>query len=217
MFCPKCGQSLPEGAIFCPACGFNMAQGYENAPESPAQNIVYPFEKAKKTLSDPLFLAIAILLSVSAAAGLLSGGLNILLAIFVVGVWMIYAGTMNENNDLIGRGLTLSAVVTKISYVITYVLVGIVLFLGVIFFMMCASLGDSLADLANYTFDTFDQAFQDAGLYVNFSAEQIDAFNEIIAFISTLSGVALGAIFLGFTVICSAISIVFNILFSKLI
>lgn len=209
MFCPKCGATLPEGSIFCPSCGFNLSSGFD----SPAENVVYPLEKAKKTFSDPLFLAIAILLSVSVAAGFFSGGLNIFLALFVVGVWMIYAGTMNENNDLIGRGLSLSAVATKISYVITYVLVGILLFLGVILFLMCASLGNAFGELANYTFDTFDQVMQDAGVYVNFTAEQIDIFNKTIQFISSLSGVAIGAIFLGITVFCSAVSIVLNVLF----
>ena len=61
MFCPKCGANLPEGSIFCPSCGFNISQANESSPYNfaPTTN---PFEKAKKTLSDPLFLAIAILL-----------------------------------------------------------------------------------------------------------------------------------------------------------
>ena len=210
MFCPKCGANLPEGSIFCPSCGFNLSSGFD----SPAENVVYPLDKAKKILSDPLFLAIAILLSAAVGAGFLGGGFDILLGLIVAGVWMAYAGVNGENTSLIGKGITLTSVIVKVQYVIVYVAVGIVLFCGLIVFLLFSSLGNSLAELGSYTFETFEQAAADMGFYIEATAEEIDYFNKIFAFFSSLSGFALGAIFFGITAFFSAVAVLFNVLFT---
>lgn len=210
MFCPKCGANLPEGSIFCPSCGFNLSSGFD----SPAENVVYPLDKAKKILSDPLFLAIAILLSAAVGAGFLGGGFDILLGLIVAGVWMAYAGVNGENTSLIGKGITLTSVIVKVQYVIVYVAVGIVLFCGLIVFLLFSSLGNSLAELGSYTFETFEQAAADMGFYIEATVEEIDYFNKIFAFFSSLSGFALGAIFFGITAFFSAVAVLFNVLFT---
>ena len=213
MFCPKCGQSLPEGAVFCPACGFNMAQGFDSPnPESaPAPDVVYPLDKAKKTLTDPLFLAIAILLSIAAVANVFYAGINILLVLIVVGVWMAYSGATGEDTGLIGKGISLTSVSVKIEYILVNVGIGLIVFCGIILFVVFANIGD----LAALSYESIEQAASDMGIYFDAEPELAELLHKLFTVMANLSGVVIGAIFFVITLICAGIALLYNILFTR--
>ena len=62
MFCKKCGMQLPEGTAVCPGCGEAVSGGLERGAAA-----------IKKMFSQPLYLAMCIVLSVAAVIGIKGG------------------------------------------------------------------------------------------------------------------------------------------------
>lgn len=209
MFCPKCGQSLPDGAVFCPACGSNMST--DGVCDTPC---VSPLDNIKKTLSNPLFLAIAVLLSVAAGTQMLFASFNILLILIVIGMWIAYAGATGENTSLIGNGISLASVSVKIEYILVFVGAGLIIFGGLLLFVAFSFIGNSLSELSNLTYDTLVEAAAEMG--ITFDAGPIAAkiIDMIFHILGSFSGMVIGLFFLIVTLIASGIMILFNLLFA---
>lgn len=210
MFCPKCGANLPEGSVFCPSCGFNLAGGFE----SPAEPAVSSFDKAKKFLSDPLFLAIAIVLSVAAGVNFFVSGLNILLILIVIGVWLAYAGATGENTGLIGTGISLTSISVKIEYVLVYIAAGLIFFSGLILFVSLASIGGSLGELSAEILAAVEEAIHGAGVSLEETSEILAIIEKAFSVLGNLSGVMIGLLFMILFTILGGIAILWNVLFT---
>ena len=209
MFCPKCGQNLPEGAIFCPSCGFNISQSFnadQTFESTYAAPQVSPLDKAKKTLSSPLFLAIAILLSISFVLKFYLATIDIILLPIVIGVWMAYAGATGEKTKLIGSGISLTSIAVKIQSVLIYILAGFILVVGIIFFIAFASIGETAGD---FIYDTFDQITSSSIV----EGEYTDSLELIFPLFGKISGTMIGGIIFVISLIFSGIFIVLNVLF----
>lgn len=210
MFCPKCGANLPEGSIFCANCGFNLTNGFD----TPASPVVYPLDKAKKTLSDPLFLAIAIILTVAAGAKLLVAGLDILLILTVVGVWLAYAGATGENTGLIGTGINLASVSVKIQYVLSYVAAGFVFFGGFILFVCFASIGDSLGELFAEILAVVEQTVHETGVSLEETSEILRILEKVLSVLGGFTGAMIGILCMVACILLGGIAILWNVLFT---
>ncbi len=211
MFCPKCGQSLPEGSIFCPSCGFNLSQGF--GYESPAPDAAAsPLNKAKKFLSDPLFITIAILLTVAAGVKLLMFSIDIFLIPIVIGVWMVYAGNASESTRLMGSGITITSIAVKVQYIVIHVVCGLLITTGVILLVAFASMG---AAAGSFTYETFEEAAAGMGITTIVEGGSSDALDAIFSLIGRFSGAVVGTFLFSVTLFVSGITILFNILFIR--
>lgn len=91
MKCNHCDYESEQEFKFCPLCGG------AGAVEATAQNTLG--EKFLAAMKDRLFLAICILLTVSAGVALFSGSFNVLSILMTVFIWLIYAASRKDTVD----------------------------------------------------------------------------------------------------------------------
>ncbi len=132
MKCIYCNFEHAEPFQFCPHCG---ADNRYSAPVSVAPVSVAPVnvaaERILPALKDNLFLAICILISISTGFSLISGSISVINILLTIFLWLTYSkGRKNivDSNHLKSISGTVFA-----SYVINFVLYGLVIFLGIIF------------------------------------------------------------------------------------
>jgi len=141
MFCTKCGSPLPDGAVFCPSCG-NHQGTYAPPYGDPAfGDTSVPFTECppvdnrkplREMASSGMFLAVCILLTVSLAASFFAGGINVLLLLCVIGIWMMYSSATSSAKGLMLKGLKLITVSLNIQYVLFYVAFVMFLIAGIL-------------------------------------------------------------------------------------
>lgn len=114
MFCKNCGSPVDNGAKFCKNCGGKITEAEEIKAETPVTEEVNA-EPSAITVSEPvssnsvkakleeifsgqIFLAFAVLLSVSAVFSLAVGSFNVITVLFVIFTWLAFAAA--KKNDL---------------------------------------------------------------------------------------------------------------------
>ena len=140
MFCKKCGMQLPEGAAVCPGCGEAVSGGFERGAAS-----------IKKMFSQPLYLAMCIVLSVAAVIGIKSG--NIFAVLFAVAAWLTYGNAVSKSAPLKAGGYKFTAVLLKIQYIIIWVAVGLIAVFGLVGGILFAFAGNVASYLAGGALD----------------------------------------------------------------
>ncbi len=123
MKCIHCGYESELNFRYCPGCG--QASPDMPAVRNPAADAILP------ALKDTLFLVLCILLTASCVASLLNGAvplLNILLTIFL---WLTYA--QSRKDIAASKHLRQISGTVYASYVISYVLAGLLILLGILF------------------------------------------------------------------------------------
>lgn len=70
MFCPKCGNKLPDEALFCDQCGTALSAGKKAETTTPAVSVAEPIEAKNQKLPVGIIAAI-LLIAVAAAAVML--------------------------------------------------------------------------------------------------------------------------------------------------
>ena len=152
MFCINCGKEIGESK-YCPFCGHSQEGG---APEmldgpgsyvpDPSEGTTYRFrgdgvaEIYRGVFRDPMFLAICVLMTASAALSFVIGSsesgkvtfsVGILEILYVIALWLIFAAARNESR-FSGTGLAIASGVVKATFIITCVVAGIILVCGVL-------------------------------------------------------------------------------------
>ncbi|MBE6587031.1 MAG: zinc ribbon domain-containing protein [Ruminococcaceae bacterium] len=210
MFCPKCGASLAEGAVFCHNCGYNLS----GVSQDPAAAPVSPLENTKTKLQNPLFLAICILLTVSAGVGFFFGSFDVLAILIVIGVWLVYAGSTGENTNLIGSGIKVTSVSVKIGYVLTYVGAGLIILFGLLCLLIFGMIGDAVGEFTTEIYAGFEEALMENHVDAETSAMMYEFIDAFIKAITELSGVVIGVILFVATLLSAGIMILVNVLFT---
>lgn len=120
MFCPKCGNEVPDLAVACPLCGNSLA----GVKVGTAGGFF------TELFSGNLFFAYAILKSITVGSGLVSGRLDILGILIVIASWLLYAAAKKGNvaGYRSPLGIFYGVVVTK--QVLVWISVGLIAFLG---------------------------------------------------------------------------------------
>lgn len=223
MFCPNCGNKLPENTDVCPACGAAIPQKNnipdENSAPVPAAGgdgnaIVFTgFETLKKVFSSSLFLALCIVISAAAALGIISETFDLYAILGAIACWIIYANA-KSSDPLKQSGYKFAAVITRIMYVINWVCIGLIAVSGAIvsalFFYSDSMLEQLLTSLNTY----FPNVYYD----LMSELEELTAeLSDVIApseFMSYASwGFAIAVIVVA--VIAIAVMIVYNLCFVR--
>ena len=141
MYCSKCGAEIGD-AKFCPICGTRQEGGYKGAAftqQGPAENVNIFTERVddgvrnrvadhlKDVFNDPMFMIIAILLTVSAAVGSISFesgrvhfGVGIISILMAISLWITFASA-KSSSGLSPSGPSFTSGVLKASYIINWV------------------------------------------------------------------------------------------------
>ena len=125
MFCPNCGQQIPDGSAFCYICGKELA-GRPNTIFQPApyQQANTVGDKLKKHLTSPLFLAVTILVTVATAISLLVS-FNIFLILVTIAMWVTYANAKSTAYPMSTSGLKFNYGLNMATFVINWVCVAV--------------------------------------------------------------------------------------------
>lgn len=115
----------------CHQCGFESELDYPVCPQCQAQLQVNPAARhILQALKDSLFLVICVLFSVSVVISLVAGSLSVPSILIVVFLWLTYAQSRKDIAD--AKHLRCVSGAVYANYVITYVMAGVLLVLGLI-------------------------------------------------------------------------------------
>lgn len=156
MICPNCGKELPDGIVFCTSCGAKLIpdapQNSVEAAQSaaPDANIApapdayaapapeyTQFDVLKAKVSSPLFLAICIVMTVLASLSF-----NLFAILGTIACWMAYANAKSATAPLKQSSYKFAAVITRIAFVLNWVLVGLLGILELFTFVFIAFAGN---------------------------------------------------------------------------
>ncbi|MGM9635573.1 MAG: zinc ribbon domain-containing protein [Candidatus Avispirillum sp.] len=140
MFCKKCGMQLPEGAAVCPGCGEAVSGGFG-----------YGAAAIKRMFSQPLYLAMCIVLSVAAVIGVKGG--DVFAILFAVAAWLTYGNAVSKSAPLKSGSYKFTAVLLKIQYIIIWVAVGLIAAVGLVGGILLVFAGNVASYLAGGALD----------------------------------------------------------------
>lgn len=140
MFCKKCGMQLPEGAAVCPGCGEAVGVGFERGAAA-----------IKKMFSQPLYLAMCIVLSVAAVIGIKGG--DVFAVLFAVAAWLTYGNAVSKSAPLKAGSYKFTAVLLKIEYIVIWVAVVLIAAFGLVGGILLAFAGNVASYLAGGALD----------------------------------------------------------------
>lgn len=159
MKCINCGNEIAENSAFCTFCGSPVSSAEQ--PEAPL-NAVH--QKMLDIFKDKLFLALCILVSASAGFSLISGNVPLLRILFTIFLWLIYAKAAKNMVDI--KNMRNVSGTVFASYVVTWVLIGLLGLVCVIGFIAFVVLGNSpeitsimseILTEAEYSIEGFDE------------------------------------------------------------
>lgn len=151
MLCPKCGKELADNALFCSGCGTRMEA---KAAPAPATSVTMEdfTAKVKNVFGSGLFLAIAILSTISA---LTVAGANIPATLTAISMWAIYIAAKSEKHTCL-FGLKFSSGILRAKSIINWILiVFLAIFLAIILIVvpMLKAAVESVQDEMNREFE----------------------------------------------------------------
>lgn len=198
MKCNKCGYECETDFLYCPGCGANVNAanetfGREQWQPDPNNTTINPaLFRLSAMFKDKLFLAICVLVSVSAGCCLFT--LNwvgiIFSTLFTIFLWLIYA--QNKNNIVDARYMQCISGTVFAQYVVNWVSVGSLAFTGFVamifsstvygngFFKMLFSFLDDYSDDFDELYDIFALGAQFIGIVIGFFCILIAAVVAII-------------------------------------
>lgn len=116
----------------CTKCGFESELDHPVCPQCQAEIRPNPAaQKILRALRDPLFLVICILMSISCAVSLAADALPLISILITVFLWLTYAQSRKEIAD--AKHLRCISGAVYANYVITYVVAGLIVIVGIIF------------------------------------------------------------------------------------
>ncbi len=133
MVCKKCNAEIEDGITFCPFCGEKAI--IDNEPVAEIITEAPPKNKILDMLSDKIFMAMCILLSVNVGAGVMNGSFDIFGILILIFMWIVFAGVKNgkdvRNNMRAISGTLFAEFVTFIALAVIFGLIFIVLIAAV--------------------------------------------------------------------------------------
>ncbi len=162
MFCPNCGQQIPEGSIFCPACGANLQY---QSPEAPPVNLEEQNTPGfasilRQALASSKFLAMCIIVTIAAllacapvtttdlTTGAVSSSSNFDLfgILSTIAMWITYAKAKSSDTIMSVGGLKFSSGIAKATWIVNWIVIVVFFVCGVIFIAAGPMIGSFLED-----------------------------------------------------------------------
>lgn len=136
MKCNNCGNEIVENSAFCTFCG---------SPVSPTEPTEAPTSAVKQKIlnifKDKLFLVLCILVSVSSVFSIANGNVPLLLILFTIFLWLIYAKAAKNTVDI--KNMRCVSGTVFATYVITWVLIGLLGLVSVIGIVFSLVIGNA--------------------------------------------------------------------------
>ncbi|MBR5451706.1 MAG: hypothetical protein IKV36_01790 [Clostridia bacterium] len=152
MICKKCKNQIPDGSLYCPVCGEPQTQPDTtniNGMPSAIAGLVSLF-------SDKLFFVATILMTVSAAAGFVGGGIPVFYILIAIAMWMAYAAVKNKNVMGLGTPLKMFSGISLAEYILGWVVTGCFGLGGISMLLGGAALGTVTNEYLKYIGDFSD-------------------------------------------------------------
>lgn len=189
MKCNNCGNEIVENSAFCTFCG---------SPVSPSEPTEAPtsavHQKILDVFKDKLFLVLCILVSVATVFSIANSNVPLLLILFTIFLWLIYAKATKNAVDI--KNMRCVSGTVFAAYVINWVLIGLLGFATVIGAIITLAIG-STAEFEN----TINQILSEYDFSVN-------GFDSLLALTTGSIMIIAVVAFIIFLVICVIAAIV---------
>lgn len=189
MKCNNCGNEILENSAFCTFCGSPLTS--VEATDTPVSAVK---EKILNIFKDKLFLVLCILVSVSTVFSIANSNIPLLLILFTIFLWLIYAKAAKNTVDIKNMRCVSGTVFAV--YVINWVLIGLLGFATVIGAIITLAIG-STAEFEN----TINQILSEYDFSVN-------GFDSLLALTTGSIMIIAVVAFIIFLVICVIAAIV---------
>ena len=189
MKCNNCGNEIVENSDFCTFCG---------SPVSPSEPTEAPtsavHQKILDVFKDKLFLVLCILVSVATVFSIANSNVPLLLIMFTIFLWLIYAKATKNAVDI--KNMRCVSGTVFATYVINWVIIGLLGFATVIGAIITLAIG-STAEFEN----TINQILSEYDFSVN-------GFDSLLALTTGSIMIIAVVAFIIFLVICVIAAIV---------
>ncbi len=152
MYCPNCGNEISENSLFCHSCGANLqAAPSSDVPVNLQEQNEHSFANVlRRALCSTKFLVMCILVSVVGVLSFApttvtytdgvvtsaSSSFDLFAILSTIAMWITYANAKKADPVMAVGGLKFNAIIAKITYVLNWILVVIILICGV---LICAA------------------------------------------------------------------------------
>lgn len=178
MKCIKCGNDVPESSALCPFCG-NQTVGNNDSSKT-ERTISQIREKLSSAFKDTLFLTLCIMVSASAVFSLAFGGIPILLILFAIFLWLIFAKARRNTVDTNSMRNVSGTVFA--SYIINWVLIGSLVVASIIGILALTS-ADNVINIKAILRDVLSEAdipFDGMDIISKMTASSVQIFTTIV-------------------------------------
>ncbi len=211
MFCPNCGQQIPDGSIFCPVCGAGLqAQTYQ-APVNLENRYAPGFSSVlRSALASSKFLAICILESIVAVMSFIpvttvnvttqttqsSVNFNIMVILCCIAMWITYANAKGSETVMPVNGLKFSSGIATANWIFMWIGSVFMVVFGVLFtcFVPMYNSIFSDAELTNefmYQLETALSAYGMEEFMEFFTVELMSALMIVLAAAFVIAGIVM--------------------------
>ena len=151
MFCPNCGNQIPDDSVFCSFCGSNLQMNTSYAPpvNLEEQSVSSFASVLRKALSSTKFLVMCILVTAAAVLSFApttvvvdemnstatTSGFDLFAILSTIAMWITYANAKNSEAVMSVSGLKFNAGIAKATFVLNWIGAGIIFVCGIV---LCA-------------------------------------------------------------------------------
>lgn len=144
MKCYNCGFESPDDFAFCPKCGVRQEVPQWGGDMQTAQSS-QAAQRVLTSMKDSLFLAICILFTIGTAIPALRLNFNVINILLTIFLWLAYS-TAQKGDSPKEQLRCLSGTVFA-SYVVTYVICGVMAFCGLIFILLGGNIREIFSEI----------------------------------------------------------------------
>ncbi|MBQ4066399.1 MAG: zinc ribbon domain-containing protein [Clostridia bacterium] len=215
MFCPNCGFSLPDGASFCPGCGKSTSNGPAAAarPAEPAPEKDHDSAKLFGFFSSKAFLAVCILVTAAAVASLAFGVIELISILLSVGCWIAFGGAKAQKRSLIGSGVKVMSVSSRIVFVLYFVAAGLIILSGILILAVFGFVGSGFSTLSSLYHEYIPQLHR-VFEFTPAEEEIIDFLYNVNIIFGKVSLTLIGSVLFTAALVIAGIIIALNLIFT---
>ena len=171
--------------------------------ENQEVKIIDPVNRLKEAFGSPLFLTLAILVSVVTGVGIFLFSFNIFYILTTIGVWLVYASAKSDG-ALNSNGLAMISGTAKAVKIVSLVMAILIIVLAVVFAGLCSV---SIPSIMEEDLTVYDlkaavyEALEESGAVVSINGSTIEEVFDALEEAVGTAGISLSSFFVIFIVI----------------